>query len=162
MKLDEIKFEKALLDDAFRLMEVQQLCFREDFDKYGECPAYIEKEEDMTNKIQNSIFYKIVYHDLIIGSIEVYKKDCSHYHLNIICVHPEFQNMGIGKKAIKFLFHSHPDITIWTLVTPLKSFRNRYFYEKLGFRKIEKKIHSEKLTLIKYEIKIDNQIDFQF
>ena len=33
MQLNEIKFEHALLDDAFRLMEVQQLCFREDYDK---------------------------------------------------------------------------------------------------------------------------------
>jgi ribosomal protein S18 acetylase RimI-like enzyme len=162
MQLNEIKFETAQLDDAFRLMEVQQLCFREDYDKYGECPSYIEKVEDIINKIQNSIFYKIVYRDLIIGTIEVYKINSSHYHLYTICIHPEFQNMGIGKKAIKFLFQNHPDITIWTLVTPLDSFRNRYFYEKIGFKQIEKKIHSEKLTLIKYEIKIDNQIDFPF
>ncbi len=162
MQLKDIKFERSVVEDAFRLMEIHQLCFRNDFDKYGECPSYIEKVDDMISKIVNSICYKITYNDLIIGSMEVYKRDHSHYHLYTICVHPEFQNMGIGQMAIKFLFTNHPDITFWTLVTPIDSYRNRYFYEKLGFRQTEKKVHSEKLTLIKYEIKIDNQMRINF
>ncbi len=162
MNLDEIKFESALLDDAFRLMEIHQLCFREDYNKYGECPSYIEKVDDMIYKIQNTICYKVLYNDLIIGSMEIYKRDTSHYHIYTICIHPEFQNTGIGQKAIKFLFAKHPDITIWSLVTPMNSFRNRYFYEKLGFQQIEKKVHSDKLTLIRYEKKIDNQMAIPF
>lgn len=162
MQLNEIKFERAIVDDAFRLMEVQQLCFREDYDKYGECPSYIEKVDDMINKIENSIYYKVVYKGIIIGSMEIYKRDTAHYHLYTICIHPEFQNMGIGKKALKFLFTNHPDISVWTLVTPINSYRNRYFYEKIGFKQIDKKVHSDKLTLIKYEMKINNQMDFAF
>lgn len=49
----DIIFERAKPDDALKLIEVQNLGFFEDYQKYGECPFYQEKEENMLDMSLN-------------------------------------------------------------------------------------------------------------
>lgn len=40
-----ITIEKATPDDVMMLIDVQNLSFQEDAEKYGECPSYQEKPD---------------------------------------------------------------------------------------------------------------------
>jgi len=158
MIADRIILERANIEDATRILEILQLCFRFDVEKNGESLSYRERVEEIKERIQKSIFYKIILDNVIIGSVEIFKKDTSHYHINTICVHPEFQNLGIGKKAIKLVINKHSDIKYWIIDLPLQSSQNRLFFEKLGFKKLEKIVHTENTKLVRYELTINKQV----
>jgi ribosomal protein S18 acetylase RimI-like enzyme len=147
----EAIIEKAIPEDALELIEVQNLSFLEDFEKYGECPSYQEKLEDMINMIKTAIVYKIIVDDKMIGDIIVRKRDDGSYYLRTISIIPSYQSFGIGTKAIKFIEKDNSDGEVWSLITPEGSYRNRHFYEKLGYKKIGERRQSDRLTLIQYQ-----------
>jgi ribosomal protein S18 acetylase RimI-like enzyme len=147
----EITIERAKLEDALKLIDVQSLSFLEDFEKYGECPSYQEKPADMINMIKTAIIYKMIIDDKIIGDIIVRKRDDGSYYLRTIAVIPACQSLGIGTKAIDFIEKDNPDGKVWRLITPEGSYRNRHFYEKIGYKKMGEKHQSERLTLIQYQ-----------
>lgn len=67
------------------------------------------------------------------GDIIVRNRGNGGYYLRTIAVIPEFQGLGIGSKAIQFIERDNPEGKEWSLITPEKSYRNRHFYEKLGY-----------------------------
>jgi ribosomal protein S18 acetylase RimI-like enzyme len=143
--------EKATPEDASALIEVQNLSFQEDFEKYGECPSYRESPENMLDMIQTVNVYKILVDNKIVGDVIVRKREDGSYYLRTIAVIPAYQNSGIGTKIIESIEKDHPGGKYWRLVTPAKSYRNRHFYEKLGYKKVGEHPHSECLTLIEYQ-----------
>lgn len=147
MKID---FVRASESDADRLISVQNSAFADDLKKYGECPAYIEDREVMLNSIRNRIFYKILADGLIVGTVEVRKLTNKHYYLRVLSVHPDYQNKGIGSRALQFLFDTYPEVKSWTLITPKDNKRNCHFYEKAGFCGINEIVDSNVLTLVCY------------
>jgi len=151
----EIIFMRAEIVDASKLIEVQNMSFADDFEKYGECPAYNETEENMLDMIRNVIVYKIIGNEEIIGNVILRNRGNGEYYLKIIAVIPSYQNLGIGTKAIKFIENDNKQVTDWSLITPEQNYRNRHFYEKLGYTKFGEDKHSERLTLIKYKKKAD-------
>lgn len=146
----EIVFECAKPEDIEKLIEVQNLSFREDYERYGECGSYQETEENMADMIRTAIVHKIVVDGEIVGDIIVRNRGNGTFYLRTLSVIPRFQNLGIGTKAMEFIEADHPDATVWTLITPKTSDRNRHFYEGLGFRSDGEEYRSEKLTLLRY------------
>jgi ribosomal protein S18 acetylase RimI-like enzyme len=146
----KIKIEKANIEDADELIEVQNKSFREDFTKYGECPSYNEDYDNFVSIIKTTIFYKIIHDEKIIGDIIIRKKGEGKYYLRTISIIPEFQNKGIGKKAIEFIEKNNSDGEIWTLITPKDNSRNCHFYEKMGYIKTGEYRQSDVLTLVEY------------
>jgi hypothetical protein len=65
----DIIFERAKPEDVLQLIEVQNSGFLEDYEEYGECPSYQEKEENMLDMIENAIVYKIIVDGKIIGDM---------------------------------------------------------------------------------------------
>ena len=147
MKID---FVPASEDDADDLISVQNAAFADDLLKYGECPAYVDDREVMLKNIRDWIFYKILADGIIVGSIEVRRRTESHYYLRVLSVHPDYHNQGIGSKALQFLFNTHPEASIWTLITPKDNKRNCHVYEKAGFSWTHDQVHSDCLTLAGY------------
>lgn len=56
----KITIERAEPKDALALIAVYNLCFRNDFEQCGECPAYQEKPEDIVRQIELAIVYKVI------------------------------------------------------------------------------------------------------
>ena len=73
-----------------------------------------------------------------------------HYELSTIFVIPEFQNKGIGQKAILFIEQEFPDAKKWTLDTPSAATRNHYLYEKMGYTKVNEMLIDKKTNLFLY------------
>ncbi len=147
-------FEKAGEDDAAQLIKVLNQSFYNDFIFFGECPGYGVTLEDMKQRIRNSIQYKILADHNIVGNISVRTPDNGRYWLGCLAIIPEFQNRGIGSKAIQFIEKEFPDAISWGLDTPVQKAGNCHFYEKAGYIGIEDRVHSEKVTLRIYEKKM--------
>ena len=147
----EIEIGRVNIDEAQTIQQLQKECFEEDFKKYGECPPYSENVEKLIKKINEDIFYKVSIDNKIVGAIQLYDRHDEHFHLNMICIHPDYQNYSIGTKLIEFVEKQYPNLELWTLITPEKSFRNHYFYEKMGYKKVGEIIKSDCLTLWEYE-----------
>jgi ribosomal protein S18 acetylase RimI-like enzyme len=148
--MNGIVFQRATKEDAQTLIEVQNESFREDYETYGECPAYEESLEKMTEMIENALVYKTECQGRIISDAIVRKRDDGGYYLRVLAVIPEFQGKGIGKAMVQFLEEELDDGKYWCLITPKQSDRNRHFYESLGYRNVGEEKHSELLTLIDY------------
>lgn len=67
---------------------------------------------------------------------------------------PKYHGHGIGHRVIEFIENDNPDAKTWELVTPFESYRNHYFYEKLGYVKVNEYKHSEALTMFEYKKKL--------
>lgn len=83
--------------------------------------------------------YKIVKGGAIVGGIVV-QPDPRHnprsWYLSRIWLVPEWQNQGLGGKALAFIESTAPAARVWHLETPAYSLRNRHFYEKHGYRQV--------------------------
>ena len=76
-----------------------------------------------------------------------------------IFILPKYQNCGIGYAAIQKVFSLYPDVKTWKLETILQEKLNCHLYEKCGFKRVgEDKPVNDDMTLIDYELRIDQQI----
>ncbi len=152
----KVVFRQATIEDADILLEIQKKAFQESLELYKDYDTNPANEslEKMAHKIRNHFYYVITADDNMVGGIHAYKKSNRHCYLNRIYIHPDYENKGIGSKAVEFILNHEDfrDIELWTLDTPHKSYRNHSFYEKLGFVKTgEVEEVSPELKLIHYE-----------
>lgn len=147
----KIIIRRATIKDIDKLIDVQNRSFYDDYIAYGECPAYDESKEMMEKYIRESIVYAIECNNEIAGDIIARKVKDGKFYLRVICIAPEFHNHGIGQKAIKYIEEDNLEAKIWELITPFKSYRNHYFYEKMGYVKVGEYKHSDILTMYKYK-----------
>lgn len=130
-----ITFYRAAIEDAISLLNVKIRAFAWDVKEYGMGPPNYDDLEDLTRAIEEAIYYKILFNEAIVGGFSLYDLGHRHFELGSIYIDPDCQGKGIGTKAIEYMEQSHPEIKIWTLDTPYKSFRNQHFYEKMGYIK---------------------------
>lgn len=145
------EIKEILVEDINEINQIQKLAFKDSFERYKFCPAYEVTDDQVITFLEKAIGYKIIFDNVIVGSVFVCKISDSHYELNTITVSPEFQNRGIGFQAIKEIEKNHPNVLVWTLSTPDSDTRNRYFYEKLGYYQVGSEYINEYLTLTEYK-----------
>jgi N-acetylglutamate synthase and related acetyltransferases len=143
--------EKACVDDALKLVEARNKSFYDDFVKFGECPGYNNSVDDMKQRIQDSLLYKILADGEIIGDASIQQREDGFYWIGCLEIIPEYQNKGVGSRVLSYIQGRFPEAKRWGLDTPVQDIRNCCFYEKMGFVKVDEKIRSEKLTLRTYE-----------
>ena len=146
----ETIIERATINDADSLIDVQNQSFLSDFQKYGICPSYNQTKEKIASHIISDNVYKIIADSRIIGDIVIIKKAGEHYHLQCICVVPKYENGGIGNTAMRFIEREFPEAILWTLVTPSDKLRNHYFYQKHGFQ-ITREFFTEDVRMSYFE-----------
>jgi len=150
-----IEFKLVSKNDLEIVKNIAVKAFKADLEKYGSMPPGIEGIQWHEEKINDGNYYKILFDDQIVGAMKIYDKDNGHFHLGALFIDPIFQNQGVGSEAMYFLNKTFNQAGRWTLDTPYKNYRNHYFYEKHGFKKIDEfKPESDKaFTLYLYEKK---------
>ncbi|MBR3929230.1 MAG: GNAT family N-acetyltransferase [Clostridia bacterium] len=151
-----VRLQPARPEDAIRLTEMQARAFMPIVQKRGgfETSPAAESPDQMLERItdKKSRSFIIMADDMYAGMIRIKQLGAGAYKISPIFVLPEFQNMGIGKKAISLAEEMFPSACLWTLFCVREDEKNVYFYEKLGFQKTgcERKL-TENITLIGYE-----------
>ncbi|MCW9134130.1 GNAT family N-acetyltransferase [Bacillus paramycoides] len=145
-------FRKSTMEDIEILLPIQKASFKEDLEKYEdfETSPACETFEKLAENIKKYHHFTILDRETVIGAIDVRGND-ERMHLDKMFISPFNQNKGAGTAAIQFLENQFPNVKLWTLYTPYLSFRNHYFYEKFGYKKIKEVQLTPKLILFKYE-----------
>ncbi|WP_419880691.1 GNAT family N-acetyltransferase [Peribacillus sp. B-H-3] len=145
-------FRKTTMEDIDILLPIQKASFQEDLEKYEdfETNPACESFEKLAQNIKKYHHFTILDGETVIGAIDV-RGNNERMHLDKVFISPFNQNNGAGTAAILFLEEKFPNVRLWTLYTPYLSFRNHYFYEKLGYKKTKEVQLAPKLILFKYE-----------
>lgn len=148
-----ITFARATPADAETLVAVQIASFHNDAVIYPgvavDGPPGYDSVATALQKINEAEYFKILADDQIIGGMVIYIEGEGHYHLDLIYLHPDFHNQGIGTQAMHFIEQLYP-ATKWTLHTPKYALRNQHFYEKFGYIKVGEEEHPD-IILYAYE-----------
>jgi len=135
-----IRFEKAALEDAQALTDVQVRTFDDDSRRFGGQasggPPGYDSVDWQIWAMRRGIYFKILDDDQIIGGIILFDMRNRHFNLGRIYLDPAYQGRGIGTQAIEFIEDRYPHVKKWTLDTPGWATRNQHFYEKLGYVKV--------------------------
>lgn len=130
----DIQIKKASPKDARVLVNIYNKAFYEDFVKYGVCPGYGRSVGDMEKSIDEVPKYIACVNSNPVGAISVLKKDDGLYYIGALCVIPECQRKGIGRKLLEFIKEEYKDWKRIELVTPADKEKNINFYtKKCGF-----------------------------
>lgn len=142
-----LKFVKATNEDAEELIHIQDACFYLDYLKYGECPLYHQSKRAIEEDIEAHIVFKVMVNGKCVGDIIARKIKEDRYFLHCLCILPDFENQGIGQKAINFIERFCEDAVSWELMTPSDKVKNHYFFHKCKYnRKGEEQKGNTKLS----------------
>jgi len=139
----ELSFQKIVETDIEILTPVMKRAFDDDAQKHlgeetGGPPGYDDGEFFRTWLLpyEESIGYKILSGDNVIGGIIVWVLPEGHNILGTIFIDPDFQDIGVGQQTWKFVEENYPNTISWRLATPAWAAKNHYFYVKCGFEKV--------------------------
>ena len=135
--MPELKFEVANVDDAGLLTQICKAAF-DDFsrkhggDPEGDGPPGYDSVDYQVEKMREAPYLKILLGDKVVGGMLLIPKEPGHMMLARIFIHPEYQNKGIGTRAMEYIEEAYP-AERWSLETPTYAPENHRFYERLGY-----------------------------
>lgn len=158
--MSNIYLQLATSDDIQLLQESALKAFAGDYEKYGLIPPDIRSTEWFKIVIDKKQFYKVLCGDEFVGAICVECFDSNSIEIKYLYIESNFQNKNIGSQVMFLIEEQYSSIDKWTLVTPYKSYKNHYFYEKLGYKKVgEYQLDPlNKFKLFKYSKNIINRV----
>ena len=149
----EIYLEKATIDDARVMLEIQKQAFAKYATKYGD---FDSNPYDMDlHRMEFNIKYrlgryeKIMIDEEIIGGIfafELDEKDIKKIAQFYIL--PGYQKLGYGKKAFEEFLNTDSEVKKWFVDTILQEDANVKFYTDFGFEIIDEEEEHEGLTFV--------------
>ena len=144
--------EKALFEDLEEILALQKLAYRSEaliYNDFG-IPPLTQTLESIRDDFRNQVILKAVEGGRIIGSARAYEKDGTCY-IGRVIVHPECQNMGIGKKLMLAVEEIFPQCHKFSLFTGKNSAKNLYFYGSLGYKQVREEHIHDSLTFVYLE-----------
>ena len=131
-----IEYRKAEKSDAKVLVDIYNDSFYSDYIRYGECPAYGRTIEQMEQSIADFPKFLIICDNRPVGCISCKETEKGTYEVGCLCVIPEFQGQGIGKKLVEAVIKRIKDDMKpgYIVNLNLNSAKGKEpFYAKLGF-----------------------------
>ena len=112
-------------------------------EEFGRRDDHFEEEDQIISRetIEHSIdsgeAYRIMQEGEPVGGV-IIKTDGSHGELEILFVSPKVHSKGIGYAAWCAVEKLHPEVKVWSTVTPYFEKRNIHFYvNRCGFHIVE-------------------------
>lgn len=140
-----ITIQRAVLSDAEILTSIMKITFDEEAKKwllnektvdYNIQPPGHSSVEMTKYMIEELIYYKIIYHQVIVGVIIVTISGVSYGRLDRIFIHPAYQGNNIGSRVIELIEEEFPKVRMWDLETSSRQVNNHHFYKKMGYELI--------------------------
>ncbi len=153
-----LRFEKMAMEDLEEHIYLQREAFLPLLEKYQDgkfSPANITAEE-MIKRIENpqGVYLKVMADNLSVGGIYAYESNPSQKEmcLSTIYISPDKQGQQFAQKAIAYLEAVCHSVKSWWLAVPQGESKNRYLYEKFGYKYTGRKIvANERLTILIYK-----------
>lgn len=136
-KGNNIILEKAEVIDISDLLAIQKSSFKEDYKRFGYCPAFDATLDSMNKTIKIYTTYKIIYNKVLVGQIRIKETEPNTYYIGCFGIIPKYQNKNIGQDVFKLIKNKYPNAKTWQLETPFEKKGNLHFYNKLGFEIIK-------------------------
>jgi GNAT superfamily N-acetyltransferase len=139
----DIKLEKATIENANEVHQMQLITFKNLLDKYKDYDTNPGNEsiDKIIYRINQKTtdYYIIKYNNVSVGAIRI----CNLVDENIcrvspIFIIPEFQNKGIAQNVFKIIEKKYKPKNGWKLETILQEEGNCYLYEKIGYKRTGK------------------------
>lgn len=136
-----MKFVVQKKEELHQLERMEEISFNVN-GKYFENGTLPPLSEANTNAYSFRALYKaegtetwtILIEEEIIGGVVVKDISRDKKEIALFFVSPQIQGMGYGRKALKMIEDSYPDVKMWRLVTPTQVLRNAVFYiTKCGY-----------------------------
>lgn len=133
----ELRYRKAVVQDAALLIDIYNAAFYGDYIKYGVCPGYGKTKEMMEHSILQYPKYIITCGEVPVGCISCKETEPDVHTIGCLCIIPPFQRKGIGTQAMKQVLSQYGEGKTFTLITPADKTENiRFYAEKCGFRMV--------------------------
>jgi len=140
----QISYQLMAESDIPDLTPVMKRAFDDDAQKHlgkevGGPPGYDNGDffREWLLPYEESVGYKILLGDTLIGGIIIWILPESHNILGTIFVDPSYQDKGVGQQTWVYIEETYPDTLSWRLGTPVWAVKNHHFYEKCGFVRVE-------------------------
>jgi ribosomal protein S18 acetylase RimI-like enzyme len=145
----EEPIERAVIEDAEEILALQKLAYVSEAEIIDDftIPPLRQTLDDIRSEFDRQVFLKVELDGRIIGSVRCYTEAGSCY-VGKLVVHPDQQNRGIGTRLLRAAEDQFPDAERYELFTGEKSARNLHLYEKHGYRIFDRRVVSDKLTLV--------------
>ena len=144
--MDELNISCQLMteSDIPSLTPVMKRAFDDDAQKHlgqesGGPPGYDNGDffRQWLLPYPESVGYKILAGEELIGGIIVWILPEGHNILGTIFVDPSFQDRGVGQRIWSDIEEKYPDTKSWRLGTPAWAIKNHHFYQKCGFAEVD-------------------------
>ena len=139
-----LSFQELIESDIPVFTGVMKRAFDDDARKHlgkdsGGPPGYDDGEFFRTWLLpyQESVGYKIVSAEQVIGAIIVWILPEGNNILGTIFVDPDFQDLGVGWRTLQYIEETYPETISWRLATPVWATKNHHFYTKCGFERVD-------------------------
>lgn len=143
----------AVKDDLPAILDVQRKTFMEVARafKVKSLPQIEQTLESLADEFAAGTVLKASIADTIVGSVRAYRKTDTCYISKLIVL-PEHQNKGIGQALMNEIEYYFKDcVGRYELFTGSRDPRNRYLYDKLGYKSFKTEKLNEEVSFVYME-----------
>lgn len=148
--------EKATREDLPEILALQKIAYQSEASIYNDfaIAPLTQTLEELRYDFDQHTFLKATDKDLLIGSVRACIQDKTCY-IGRLVVHPDYQNKGVGTHLMKEIEKKFKEAKRFELFTGLRSKRNLYLYQKLGYRLYKAEKLNSHLVLVFLEKRKD-------
>jgi ribosomal protein S18 acetylase RimI-like enzyme len=141
--------EKALLENAEEILELQKLAYLSEAETYNDysIPPLTQTIDQIRADFENQLFLKASTREKIVGSVRGYMENDTCY-IGRLIVHPDFQKRGIGTQLMKEIEEHFKQADRYELFTGHRSHNNIRLYNCLGYKIFKKQKVTDALTFV--------------
>lgn len=149
-----MKIRRASVKDAAEILALQKNAYQSEAEIYNDYNIQPLRQsfEETVREICEQTVLKLCLDGKIIGSVRAYCKDGTCY-IGKLIVDPEYQGRGFGQQLLRAIEGTFPNVNRFELFTGCLSERNRYLYQKLGYRIFDERPVSGELSMVYLEKK---------
>jgi ribosomal protein S18 acetylase RimI-like enzyme len=147
----EVYISSASDSDLEEILQLQKLAFMREAERCNDftIAPLCQTLDEIREEAKSNIIIKAVADGSIVGSARAFEKQGTCY-IGRVIVHPDCQNMGIGKKLMKAI-EGYFKGCRYELFTGQLSEKNLAFYEALGYKRFDIRRVNDKLQLVYLE-----------